>query len=59
MDRNTVLWTLVVFFGASIVFQAIRQATEGEPAWVTLIAAVGALGVMVVAITVFVRRRGG
>lgn len=59
MDRNTLLWTLVVFFGASIVFQAIRRGTEDQPVWVTLLAALAALGLMVAAITIFVRRRGG
>ncbi|HEV3000870.1 MAG TPA: hypothetical protein VGW75_09055 [Solirubrobacteraceae bacterium] len=59
MDRNTLLWTLVVFFGASIVFRAIRDATKDEPLAVSLLAAAAALGVMVAAITVFVRRRGG
>jgi divalent metal cation (Fe/Co/Zn/Cd) transporter len=59
VDRNTLLWTLVVFFGASIVFRAIRDATKDEPLAVSLLAAAAALGVMVAAITVFVRRRGG
>ena len=36
MDRKTLLWTLVAFFGASIAFAAIRNATEGESALVTL-----------------------
>jgi uncharacterized membrane protein YhaH (DUF805 family) len=58
MQRNTLLWTLVVFFGASIVFQAIRRGTEDQPVWVTLLAALAALGVMVAAITFFVRRGG-
>lgn len=30
MDRNTLLWTLVVFFGASVVFGVIGNATEDE-----------------------------
>ena len=30
MDRSTVLWTLVVFFGASVLFGAISNATEDE-----------------------------
>ncbi len=58
MDRTTVLWTLVVFFGASIVFSAIREATEDESAAVSLLAGAAALAVMVAAITFFVRRRG-
>ena len=43
MDRNTLLWTLVVFFGASIVFRAIREATDDQPVAVSLLAAVAAL----------------
>ena len=55
------LWTLVVFFGASIVFRAIRRATEDESVGVTLVLALAALGLMVGAITYFVKRgdRGG
>ena len=30
MDRSTVLWTLVVFFGASVLFGAISNVTEDE-----------------------------
>ena len=36
VDRNTVLWTLVLFFGASIMFGAIRNATEDEGTGVSL-----------------------
>ena len=32
MDRNTLLWTLVVFFGASIMFGVIGNALEDESA---------------------------
>ena len=59
MDRQTLLWTLIVFFGASIVFRAIRSATEDEPIGVSLGLAVLALAVMIALITLFVRRRGG
>ncbi len=30
VDRDSVLWTIVVFFGASILFAAIRNATQDE-----------------------------
>jgi hypothetical protein len=30
VDRNTLLWALVVFFGASVLFGAIGNLTEGE-----------------------------
>lgn len=58
MDRNSLLWTLVVFFGATIVFRAIRNATENEPVGISLLLAVAALAVMIGAIVLFVRRRG-
>ena len=30
MDRTTLLWTIVVFFGATVLFGAISNATEDE-----------------------------
>ena len=57
MDKNTLLWTLVVFFGASIIFRFIRRATEDESAGVTVVLGLAALGLMVAAITLFVKRR--
>ncbi len=57
MDRATLLWTLVVFFGASIAFRAIRNATEDEPVGVTLLLALVALAVMIGLITLVARRR--
>jgi MYXO-CTERM domain-containing protein len=57
VDRDTVLWTLVVFFGASIMFGAIRNATEDESAGVQLLAQLGAALLVVGAIVVIVRRR--
>ena len=30
MDRNTLLWVLVVFFGATVLFGAIGNLTEDE-----------------------------
>ncbi|HEV2062488.1 MAG TPA: hypothetical protein VGR12_06510 [Solirubrobacteraceae bacterium] len=57
MDKRTLLWTLVVFFGASIVFRAIRRATEDEPVGVTLVLGLAALGLMIGAITFFVKWR--
>jgi hypothetical protein len=57
VDRDTVLWTLVVFFGASIAFAAVRDATRDGGVGVALLAQV-AVGLLIVgAIVVFVRRR--
>jgi len=57
VDRNTLLWTLVIFFGASILFSTIRSATEDESTGVQLLAQLGAAVLVVGAIVVIVRRR--
>jgi hypothetical protein len=57
MDRDTLLWTLVVFFGASIMFGAIRNATDDESAGVQLLAQLGAAVLVLGAIILIVRRR--
>jgi hypothetical protein len=56
VDRDTVLWTLVVFFGATVLFGLIGNATEDESAGVRigLQALVGLL--LIGALVVFVRR---
>ena len=57
VDRDTVLWTLVVFFGASILFAAIRNATEDEGVGLSLVIQLAAGLLLVGAIVVFMRRR--
>jgi len=52
-----VLWTLVVFFGASIMFGAIRNATDGESAGVQVGVQLGAGLLLVGALALYVRRR--
>jgi len=56
VERNTVLWALVLFFGASIVFGTLRRVTEDEPAGVVIAVQVGAL-VLIIAVLVLVARR--
>jgi hypothetical protein len=57
LDRNNVLWTLVLFFGASLMFAYIRDATEDESSGTSL-AAQGVAGVLlVVLIVLFLRSR--
>lgn len=58
MDRNTVLWTLVLFFGASLMFATIRDATRGEGIGVALAAQLAAGLLLVAVIVLYVRRRG-
>jgi hypothetical protein len=57
VDKRTFLWTLVVFFGASIVFRAIRRATEEESAGVSIVLGLAAMGLMIGAIVYLVKRR--
>jgi hypothetical protein len=56
VDRNTVLWTIVVFFGATVLFGAIGNATEDESD-VVRIGLQALAGLIVVGLlVVFVRR---
>ena len=57
VDRNTLLWTVVVFLGASVMFGAIRNATEGESAGVSVGLQLLAGAVLVGAIVLYLRRR--
>jgi threonine/homoserine efflux transporter RhtA len=57
VDRNTVLWTLVVFFGASLLFSAIRNASDEDGLGVSLAAQLAAGLLLIVFIVLVVRRR--
>jgi hypothetical protein len=57
VDRNTLLWVMVVFFGASLMFSMIRNASEGEGIGIALLAQLAAGGLLVVVIALFLRRR--
>jgi hypothetical protein len=56
MDRTTVLWTIVAFFGASIAFAMLNRATEDSSRAVALGAQVALLAVIVGAIVLVIRR---
>ncbi len=57
MRRDSpLLWTLVVFIAGSVLFGALRRATEDSSTAVTVLVQVGALAV-VVALLVLVSRR--
>jgi hypothetical protein len=55
VDRNTLLWTLVLFFGASLLFGMLRRATEDSSTGVTVAVQVGALALVIAGIVVVVR----
>jgi membrane protein DedA with SNARE-associated domain len=57
MRRDSpLLWTLVVFVAGSLLFGALRRATEDSSTTVTVLVQVGALAV-VIAVVVIVARR--
>ena len=56
MDRNTLLWVLVLFFGASLLFGGLRQLTEDSSAGVVVAVQVGALAAVIGVIVLVVRR---
>lgn len=56
MSRTYILWVLVLFFGASLVFAGLRRLTEDSPAGVTVAVQVAALAAIVAVIVVAVRR---
>ncbi len=56
MERSTVLWTLVAFFGAAIAFNAVQDLTEDQSTLVTLLAELLVL-VLIIAFIVFLVRR--
>jgi lipopolysaccharide export LptBFGC system permease protein LptF len=57
VDRNTLLWVMVVFFGASLMFSTIRNAAEDEGVGIALVAQLTAGALLVVVIILFLRRR--
>jgi hypothetical protein len=56
VDRNTLLWTLVVFFGASVLFGAIANATEDESTGLR-VALEAVAGVALIGLLVLIVRR--
>ena len=56
MDRNTLLWTIVVFFGATVMFGAIANVTDDEGAGVRIGLQTVAGLILVAVIVAYVRR---
>ena len=61
MDRTTLLWSMVAFFGAFVAFQGIRDfgASQDWSTGAILAVEVGALVAIVLLISAIVRRRRG
>jgi hypothetical protein len=56
VDQNTLLWTLVVFFGGTVLFGAIRNLTADESVGVRIGAQALAAAIVIGALVLFVRR---
>jgi uncharacterized membrane protein HdeD (DUF308 family) len=56
LNTNAVLWVLVVFFGASVVFGGLRRLTEDESTGVVVAVQLGALALIVGVVVLVVRR---
>jgi hypothetical protein len=56
VDRNSVLWAIVVFFGSAVVFGAIGNATEDESAALR-VGLQAVAGIVIVGVIVVVLRR--
>jgi hypothetical protein len=57
VQRQAILWVLVVFFGASLVFGTLRRLTEDSSAGVIVGVQVGALVLLVAGIVAFMKLR--
>jgi len=56
MDRTSALWTMVLFFAATLVFFGLRRLTEDQGAAVTAVIQVSAFALIVGVILLVVRR---
>jgi hypothetical protein len=56
MDRTTLLWTLVVFFGASVAFATLNNVTADSSTAVRVGVQLGALAIVIGGIVFAVRR---
>ncbi len=56
MSANSVLWVLVAFFGASLLFGGLRRLTEDESTGVVVAVQLGALALVIAVLVLVVRR---
>jgi membrane protein DedA with SNARE-associated domain len=55
-NNSTVLWTVVLFLGGSLLFRSLRNATADSETWVAVLVQVGALAVLIGAVVLVARR---
>ena len=50
------MWTLVLFFGGTVLFGGLRRATEDSSAEVVVGVQLGALAIVIIGVVLVVRR---
>ena len=58
MDRNSVMWVMVVFFGSALMFSFIQNAAKDDGVGVALVAQLAAGVLLVAVIVLYMRSRG-
>jgi uncharacterized membrane protein len=57
LNPTSVYWTVALFFGCTIVFAAIHRLTQHQSTGVQILAQFAALGLIVLAVVLYVRSR--
>ncbi|HVL31215.1 MAG TPA: hypothetical protein VM299_03205 [Solirubrobacteraceae bacterium] len=57
MNRTVILWSIALFFGCSLLFRAVGDATTGASRGVAFLIQVGVLVVVIAIVVVVARKR--
>jgi uncharacterized membrane protein HdeD (DUF308 family) len=57
VDRKIILWSIALFFGCSILFRVVGDATVGSGKGVSLAVQAGVLVLLIAVIIVIAKRR--
>jgi hypothetical protein len=57
VNRKLILWSVALFFGSFILFQAVHDATAGQSAGIRIAAQAGALVLLLVGVVAVAKRR--
>ena len=57
MDKKLILWSIALFFGCSILFRAVADATVGTSKGVAFAVQAGVLVLVIAVVVAVVRRR--
>ena len=58
MDKKIILWSIALFFGCSILFRAVADATVGTSKGVAFAVQAAVLVLVIAAVVAVVKRRG-